>query len=406
MSGTVTVRGSAVRSLVVLLCAGLLTALPVLPALPLLPVPPGGGQQARADDRYGDVSAEVDATYRQAADATTAYVDARRAADRQRATAARLRRSVTLGQRRMDGLHESIGLLARMQYRSAGLPAAAALMLSPSPEDLLDQMGRLRKSDEAVTSLLDTVATTTERLRRDRTAADRALGELDEQTTRAAGLREEITAKLRRARELLRRLEAARSARLASPQECAFAIPEEMPRPGTGLPVRAPWTAPVDRYTLSAGFAASGDRWANRHTGQDFAVPEGTAVRAVGAGTVVRATCGDGFGNQLVLAHGNGYFSQYAHLSLLQVKVGERVPAGRQIALSGTTGNSTGPHLHFEVRVTPEMGSAVDPVPWLREHGVRLLPVAPPAPAPATGGLPTAPVIAGPPTPPVPGRVP
>ncbi|NEA59223.1 peptidoglycan DD-metalloendopeptidase family protein [Streptomyces sp. SID13666] len=396
MPGTASVRGSAVRSLAVLLCAGLLTALPVLPVLPLLPDPAHGslgGRQARADDRLGDVSAEVDTMYRQAADATTAYDKARRAADKQRATAVRLRRSVTLGQRKMDGLHESIGLLARLQYRSGGLPAAAALMLSDSPEELLDRMGRLRKSDEAVTALLSTVATTTAHLRRDRTAADRALGELDEQTAREAGLQKEITAKLARARELLRRLEAARSARLASPQECAHAIPEEMPSPGTAIRVRAPWIAPVDHYTLSAGFDAPGDHWANRHTGQDFAVPEGTPVRAVGAGTVVRTTCGDGFGNQIVLRHGNGYFSQYAHLSLMQVKVGERVLTGRQIALSGSTGNSTGPHLHFEVRVTPELGSGVDPVPWLREHGVRLQSVAAPSTAPAVTQLPTAPAI-------------
>lgn len=397
-----------------LVCAGLLSVVPVLPVLPAVS---HGGQQARADDRYDDVSAEVDATYRQAADATTAYDGARRAADRQRTKAVRLRRAVTAGRRTMDGLHESIGMLARLQYRSAGLPAAAALMLSASPEDLLDQMGRLRKGDEAVVTLLSTVQTTTAQLRRDRAAADRALDELDERTARAAGLQKEITDKLRRARELLRRLEAARSARLASPQECANAIPEEMPAPGTGAPARVAWIAPVDRYTLSAGFDAAGDHWANRHTGQDFAVPQGTPVRAIGAGTVVRATCGDGFGNQIVLAHGNGYFSQYAHLSLLQVRVGERVPAGRQIALSGSTGNSTGPHLHFEVRVTPEMGSAVDPVPWLREHGVRLQPVAGPPPAvpgvpvvptvPTVPALPTAPAIAGPPTAPAadgPGR--
>lgn len=381
MPGTASVRGSAVRSLVVLLCAGLLTVLPALPA---------DGRAARADDRIGDVSAEVDTLYRQAADATTAYDSTRRAADRQRATAARLRWSVTLGQRKMAGLHESIGLLARLQYRSGGLPAAAALMLAASPEDLLDQLGRLRKSDEAVTGLLSTVAATTSQLERDRTAADRALGVLDEQTARQAGLQKEIVDKLGRARELLRRLEAARSARLASPQDCAHAIPEEMPAPGSDVRPNTPWVAPVDRYTLSAGFDAPGEHWTSRHTGQDFAVPEGTPVRAVGAGAVVQTTCGDGFGNQIVVRHGNGYFSQYAHLSLMQVRVGQRVLTGQQIALSGSTGNSTGPHLHFEVRVTPELGSGVDPVPWLREHGVRLRSVAGPPPVrhrPPVGSL-------------------
>ncbi|MEU2788557.1 M23 family metallopeptidase [Streptomyces sp. NPDC007100] len=126
------------------------------------------------------------------------------------------------------------------------------------------------------------------------------------------------------------------------------------------------------RYKLSAGFGGSGRRWARGHTGQDFAVPVGTPVRSVGRGRVISLTCGDGFGISMVVQHGAGVFSQYAHLSAVAVGPGQRVRPGQQIALSGTTGNSTGPHLHFEVRRTPEMGSGVDPVPWLRKRGVRL----------------------------------
>ncbi|MDJ0343997.1 M23 family metallopeptidase [Streptomyces sp. H10-C2] len=373
MPGTASVRRPAAMSAAVLLFTGLLTLLTLLP---------GGTQPARADDRIGTVAGEVDDMYRQAAESTTAYEHARRAADRQRVMAARLRQEVTLGQRRLAGLHDTIGLVARLQYRSGGLSAAAALLLADSPEALLDQLGRLRKGDEAVAGLLSTATTTTARLELDRSAADRALVALDQETAHQDGLKKEIKTKLGRARELLRRLEAARSARSASPQDCAYAIPEEMPEPGTAARSHTPWVTPVERYTLSAGFDAPGEHWANRHTGQDFAVPEGTPVRAIGAGTVVETTCGDGFGNQIVVQHGNGYFSQYAHLSLMQVRVGQRVLPGQQIALSGSTGNSTGPHLHFEVRVTPQLGSGVDPVPWLRAHGVRVVPVAGPEPAP------------------------
>ncbi|MCQ9134986.1 M23 family metallopeptidase [Streptomyces hilarionis] len=133
-----------------------------------------------------------------------------------------------------------------------------------------------------------------------------------------------------------------------------------------------PWTAPARRYWLSAGYAARGSRWAHRHTGQDFAVESGTPVYAVGAGVVRITTCGDGFGNQVLVRHADGYFTQYAHLSRIDVRRGQRVTAGQRIGLSGATGNVTGPHLHFEVRITPYAGSAVPPLPWLRRKEVQV----------------------------------
>lgn len=132
------------------------------------------------------------------------------------------------------------------------------------------------------------------------------------------------------------------------------------------------WTAPVTGYSLSAGFAQSGARWAHKHSGQDFAVPVGTPVRSVAAGTVVQAGWGGAYGNNVVVRHADGHYSQYAHLSRVSVSVGQKVGVSTRIALSGNTGNSTGPHLHFEIRNTPAYGSAVEPVSFLRAHGVRL----------------------------------
>ncbi|MBB0230262.1 peptidoglycan DD-metalloendopeptidase family protein [Streptomyces calidiresistens] len=136
-----------------------------------------------------------------------------------------------------------------------------------------------------------------------------------------------------------------------------------------------PWTAPLPADSgavPTAGFGADGERWSAGHTGQDFAVPEGTDVLAVGSGVVVAVGCDDAYGLSVVLRHDNGYHSQYAHLSLVTVEPGDRVGTGRRIGLSGNTGNSTGPHLHFEIRLTPQYGSAVDPVRWLDDHGVRI----------------------------------
>ncbi|WP_411100636.1 M23 family metallopeptidase [Streptomyces sp. x-45] len=137
----------------------------------------------------------------------------------------------------------------------------------------------------------------------------------------------------------------------------------------------ASWVDPVKKYELSASFAQNGGMWAHKHSGQDFAVPIGTNVVAAHGGTVVKAGgngAGDGpaYGNAIVVKHGNGTYSQYAHLSKINVKIGQIVKTGQSIAKSGNTGNSSGPHLHFEIRTTPNYGSAVDPVAFLRGKGV------------------------------------
>ncbi|MFF8968915.1 M23 family metallopeptidase [Streptomyces sp. NPDC014995] len=147
--------------------------------------------------------------------------------------------------------------------------------------------------------------------------------------------------------------------------------PPARARAGAGA---AHWTAPTRGYWLSAGYADRGSRWAHHHTGQDFAVATGTPVYAVGPGVVRATTCGDGFGHQVVVRHPDGYFTQYAHLSRIEVRKGRRVEAGQRLGLSGATGNVTGPHLHFEVRITPYMGSSVPPLPWLRRKAVEVVP--------------------------------
>ncbi|MFJ8696158.1 M23 family metallopeptidase [Streptomyces roseolilacinus] len=135
------------------------------------------------------------------------------------------------------------------------------------------------------------------------------------------------------------------------------------------------WMKPVTGYTLTAGYNQGGAMWTNKHSGQDFAVPVGTLVKAVHGGTVVKAGPnggGDGpaYGNAIVIKHANGTYSQYAHLSKINVKIGSKVKTGQLIARSGNTGNSSGPHLHFEIRTTPNYGSSVNPASFLRAEGV------------------------------------
>ncbi|GGU57806.1 transglycosylase family protein [Streptomyces lavendofoliae] len=143
-------------------------------------------------------------------------------------------------------------------------------------------------------------------------------------------------------------------------------------KPATAKPRTAGFSAPVDAGPSTA-YRKAGSSWSSGyHTGVDFAVPTGTSVRAVASGRVVSAGWGGAYGYQVVIRHEDGKYSQYAHLSALTVREGQRVGAGQRIARSGSTGNSTGPHLHFEVRTGPGYGSDIDPLAYLRAGGVRL----------------------------------
>ncbi|MFJ3275526.1 M23 family metallopeptidase [Streptomyces sp. NPDC086776] len=128
---------------------------------------------------------------------------------------------------------------------------------------------------------------------------------------------------------------------------------------------------PVAGSYVTTGYKSSGSLWSSgRHSGIDFHAASGSSVVAVGAGTVVEAGWGGAYGNNIVLRMTDGTYTQYGHLSSIGVSVGQSVGAGQRIGFSGSTGNSTGPHLHFEARTTPSYGSDMDPVAYLRAHGV------------------------------------
>ncbi|MER5712999.1 M23 family metallopeptidase [Streptomyces sp. NPDC002122] len=132
------------------------------------------------------------------------------------------------------------------------------------------------------------------------------------------------------------------------------------------------WTLPVSSYVFTGYYGQPGAWSRGYHTGQDFAVPTGTTVRSVGPGRVVTAGYGRSYGYEVVIRHPDGRYTQYAHLSRIDVSPGQSVSAGQRIALSGRTGRVTGPHLHFEVRTSPYFGSDINPLGYLRGHGVRV----------------------------------
>lgn len=116
---------------------------------------------------------------------------------------------------------------------------------------------------------------------------------------------------------------------------------------------------PISGGRYTSGF---GRRWGRMHKGVDWACPVGTTVRASSAGTVIQASYSGGYGNNVVISHPDGRMTRYAHNSKLLVHVGQHVEQGDPIALSGSTGRSTGPHVHFEIYIN---GSPVNPLNYI-----------------------------------------
>ncbi|ALV52596.1 M23 family metallopeptidase [Streptomyces althioticus] len=133
------------------------------------------------------------------------------------------------------------------------------------------------------------------------------------------------------------------------------------------------FVSPIPGSYVSTAYQSGGAIWSSgSHTGIDFHAASGTPVQSVGVGTVVEAGWGGAYGNQVVIKMHDGTYTQYAHLSSVSVSAGQEVTAGQQIGVSGATGNVTGAHLHFEARMSAEYGSDLDPVSYLRSHGVNI----------------------------------
>ena len=127
------------------------------------------------------------------------------------------------------------------------------------------------------------------------------------------------------------------------------------------------WVNPLPQASITSCY---GQRWGRLHAGVDLAAPSGTPIHAVGAGTVVSA--GDnygGYGISVLIDHHNGFLTHYAHMSATDMKPGDVVQANQVIGLEGSTGHSTGPHLHFEVH-EGTFKNTIEPTAWMYAHGV------------------------------------
>lgn len=147
-----------------------------------------------------------------------------------------------------------------------------------------------------------------------------------------------------------------------SPNNGAGGVKMQRGRTADGRTVVTPATG-----TFTSGY---GERWGTIHRGIDIANSLGSPIYAAMDGTVINAGPAQGFGNWVVIKHDGGEVSVYGHMAHYNVAVGQRVRAGEQIAQIGSEGQSTGPHLHFEIK--PDGVNQVDPVGWFAQQGIRI----------------------------------
>ena len=160
---------------------------------------------------------------------------------------------------------------------------------------------------------------------------------------------------------------------IAAPSAVAFgpaplAMPPYVVRDGHAFE-RRPWSLPVSGYHLTGRFGDADSLWATVHTGLDFAADEGTTIRSVASGIVTSVEYDGSYGERTVVTLRDGTEVWYCHQATQAVAVGQQVAAGEPIGTVGSTGNTTGPHLHLEVR--PHGGEPVDPFVALSRHGRR-----------------------------------
>ncbi|RDI74946.1 Membrane-bound metallopeptidase [Gaiella occulta] len=265
--------------------------------------------------------------------------------------------SFAFGASSFSDLLDTVDLIDRIGRQDERIAAT----VKRTAQDLARTRAATERDRADVATETSAVAQRTEEQRaaRDRLVASRdalMAAQREKRATLAAiqGDRAEFVAQV----EVLQAQSAALAAKIVAAQaaaaQAASSSPgEQAPPPSTGSFV---W--PVSG-TVTSGF---GPRDGRTHEGIDIAVPSGTPVGAAASGTVIQAGWLGGYGILVVIDHGNGVSTAYAHNSGVAVTVGQRVTQGQVIAYAGSTGNSSGPHVHFEVRVG---GSAVDPLGYL-----------------------------------------
>ncbi len=249
-----------------------------------------------------------------------------------------------------DEVIDNVELLNRIGRQDQRIARQVAAAKAKTAAERRATIATKRLQAEAVSAIA--ARTAEARTARDRLAAERGrLASVQSLKASALASTRETRADYVQEAESLAAESAALAATIRGAQEQAGST-------GSGQPSAAGLIWPCDGVVTS-GF---GMRWGRMHEGIDIGCAYGAPNRAAAAGTVIYAGWMGGYGNLVVIDHGNGLSTAYGHASSIAVSVGQSVSQGQTVSYVGATGHATGPHLHFEVRVN---GIAVDPLPYL-----------------------------------------
>ncbi|MCX4446376.1 M23 family metallopeptidase [Streptomyces sp. NBC_01789] len=274
---------------------------------------------------------------------------------------------------RATGKHRAPSRLKRTGAKAVGVATLATTgVIGSLASPALADSGTAPSATETGLSQVLTIETTlADRIDAQATAQQHQADVAEKKAAAKAKAKKKAEAAKKKAAAKAAEVKAAAKAKARKRAEAAREASARAGRSTTRTALGSSYRLPVAGSYVTTGYKSSGSLWSSgSHSGIDFHAASGSSVVAVGAGTVVEAGWGGAYGNNIVLRMTDGTYTQYGHLSSIGASVGQSVAAGQQIGLSGSTGNSTGPHLHFEARTTPSYGSDMDPVAYLRAHGV------------------------------------
>ena len=363
--------------------AGLLAGTPVVAG-----AAPSSSEQASLAEQVATIEAQVEAAEEQlqrmtveAEAAADAALVARAQLAQGQAEAQRTAAELATAQADVAGAEEDIAELGREAYMGADNRYGDLEMVldAKSPTELLQQAATMEVIGDHRAERLQEFLTVQARVEEADRAARAAVAQLDELAREAAEAE-------RAANEHLARAQADYDARAAEKarldEELRLAGERLLASQGATDPGAA-WSARQTQAVASssnvsgmptAGRVTScyGPRWGTMHQGVDIAAPIGTPIYAPQDGVVLQAGPASGFGQAVYVQHGDGQITLYGHVNQFFVSAGQVVKAGDHIADVGNKGQSTGPHLHFEVHQGGLYASRVNPMPWLQSHGISL----------------------------------
>ncbi|SEP18415.1 M23 family metallopeptidase [Trujillonella endophytica] len=336
------------------------------------------GELAQAEEQLQRMTVEAEAAADAALVARAQLAAAQAAADEAAARLVAARAAVVEAE-------QEVADVGREAYMSAGdvYGGAAVLLDAESPEDMLQRAATLevlgdQRSDvlqefedvevevaeaEAAARVAVTEQDRARQVADDTSAAaEQHLAGAQAQFDELSARRADLDARLHAAQVELLRLQGVADAEAAYAARVAAAA-----RPDT-LAVAAGAVAPTTGRVTSC----YGSRWGTMHSGVDIAAPIGTPVFAPAGGVVLQAGPASGFGLAVYVQHAGGAITVYGHVNRFFVAAGDVVTTGQQIAEVGNRGQSTGPHLHFEVHQGGLYANRVNPVPWLSALGISL----------------------------------